>query len=126
MKKIIIIIVAILIFAFAGAFAATQAPTTPTDKPQPQVSTVPTKAVMNDAGISYQGKEGVDALTLLKENNEVEQNASGLVTTIAGRKAEDSKREYWAFYINGKMAAVGPADYVTKDTDKLEWKVDNY
>ncbi len=75
---------------------------------------------------SYMGREGIDALTLLKEETVVDQEASGLVASINGRKADKSKREYWAFYVNRKMAEVGPADYVTKDTDKIEWKLKHY
>ena len=40
--------------------------------------------------------------------------------------AEESKKEYWAFYINGKMANVGAADYQTKEGDKIEWKIEKY
>lgn len=75
---------------------------------------------------SYQGMEGKNALTLLKEKAEVEQDSSGLVVSINGRKAESSKREYWAFYVNGELAPVGPADYKTKERDKIEWKIEKY
>lgn len=76
--------------------------------------------------ISYQGKNGKDALTLLKEQAKVEQDTSGLVVSINGRKSDSSKREYWAFYVNGKLAEVGPADYKTKDEDTIEWKMEKY
>lgn len=75
---------------------------------------------------SYQGKEGKDALTLLKGQTEVEQSSSMLVTSINGRKADDNKREYWAFYINGEASVVGPADYQTKNEDLIEWKIQTY
>lgn len=76
--------------------------------------------------LSYEGKKGIDALTLLKEQASVEQEASGLVVGINGRKASPDKREYWAFYVNGELAPVGPAQYITKDGDRIEWKVENY
>jgi hypothetical protein len=117
MKKIIIVVIAILIFAFA--------PTKNSELSQPQVSAAPSLPAQQ-ASITYNGKEGVDALALLKEQNTAEQNSSGLVTIINGRKAEDSKREYWAFYVNGEMATVGPGEYVTKDTDRIEWRVEKY
>lgn len=76
---------------------------------------------------SYQGEEGKDALYLLKLSAEsVEQNGTGLVIAINNRKADDSKKEYWAFYVNGKMAEVGPADYKTKNGDRIEWKIEKY
>ncbi len=76
--------------------------------------------------VIYQGLEGKDALTLLKQKAEVAQDNSGLVVAINGRKAESAKREYWAFYVNGKMAEVGPADYKTKEGDTIEWRISNY
>lgn len=75
---------------------------------------------------SYSGKDGIDALILLKQSAAIEQDTSGLVTIINKRKADASKREYWSFYINGKMSSVGPADYITKNSDILEWKVEIY
>lgn len=125
MKKIIIILVAVSLFGFAGLFAVTNAPTKSGEIKQPQVSVAPSIQVKQDT-ITYNGREDVDALTLLKENNTAEQNSAGLVTTINGRTADDSKREYWAFSVNGEMAPVGPAQYVTKATDKIEWKIEHY
>ena len=125
-KKAIIIIIFVAFFGLIGVFAVTNAPTKnePVQQTSQQVS--PSAAAVKTETFTYEGKEGQDALTLLKEKTTVEQNASGLVTAINGRKAEDSKKEYWAFYANGKMATVGPAEYVTKDTDKIEWKVEKY
>ncbi len=74
----------------------------------------------------YSGKEGVDALTLLKQQTSVEQNSTGLVTAINKRKADASNKEYWSFFVNGKMAEVGPADYLTKDSDQIEWRIETY
>ena len=74
----------------------------------------------------YNGKEGIDALTLLKEKTAVEQDKSGMVVSINGRKAESEKREFWGFYVNGEMAQVGSADFKTKDTDVINWKIENY
>jgi hypothetical protein len=93
---------------------------------------VPTPTVAQSQGkiaadiFRYQGKEGIDALTLLKQLTKVEQDSSGLVTSINNRKADTSKKEYWSFFVNNKMAEVGPADYVTKDTDQIEWKIQTY
>lgn len=75
---------------------------------------------------SYKGKNGVDALTLLKENAMITQDKSGLVIEIDNKQADSKKREYWAFYVNGKLAPVGPADYKTKDTDLIKWTIEKY
>jgi hypothetical protein len=73
---------------------------------------------------SYKGQNGKDALTLLKEKTTVEQNKSGLVVSIAGNKP--TGHNYWAFYVNGKYAQVGPAQYMTKNSDSIFWKVEKY
>ncbi|MBI2443286.1 MAG: DUF4430 domain-containing protein [Candidatus Levybacteria bacterium] len=75
---------------------------------------------------SYKGNEGKDALSLLKEKTKTEQNNSGLVVSINSRRADDAKKEFWAFYVNGKMAEVGPSEYITKDGDLIEWKIERY
>lgn len=85
----------------------------------------PTVAIKQET-FSYAGKDSADAFTLLKEKAPVEQDKSGLVVSINNRKADGGKHEYWAFYVNGKLAPVGPADYVTKDADKIEWKIETY
>ncbi len=85
-----------------------------------------TPTVVQEQIISYAGRDGVDALTLLKEKAPVQQDQSGLVVSINNRKADSGKREYWAFYVNGKLASVGPAAYKTKDGDRIEWKIEKY
>lgn len=78
------------------------------------------------ATIQYAGKDGTDALTLLKESHGVGTDASGMVTSIDGRKADPSRHEYWAFYVNGELASIGPKDYTSKSKDKLMWKIATY
>jgi hypothetical protein len=73
-----------------------------------------------------QGVPGKDALTLLKEHAQIQQDASGLVISINGRKADVKKHEYWTFFINGKMASVGPAAYQTQKIDSIIWKIGTY
>jgi len=82
--------------------------------------------VVENKNFEYKGKEGKDALSLLKEKTAVELNDKGMVVLINGRKAEAEKREFWGFYVNGKMAEVGAADFKTKDTDVINWKIENY
>lgn len=74
--------------------------------------------------LSYRGENGKDALTLLKQHASIEQDHSGLVVSIDGDKPTD--HTYWAFYINGKYANVGPASYVTKNSDVITWKIEKY
>lgn len=86
---------------------------------------VVTAAVAKDS-FTYAGQEGVDALALLKKQASVTLAASGLVTDINGRTADNAKHEYWEFFINGKSSDVGPKSYVTKKGDVLTWKIATY
>ena len=79
-----------------------------------------------ESSFSYAGEDGKDALTLLQEKTTIEQEDSGLVSSINGRMAEAKKREFWSFYINGKMSQVGPAEYITKNGDTIEWRIETY
>jgi hypothetical protein len=81
-------------------------------------------------GVSYAGVEGKTALELLKEKdpNMVTkgEGANAYVTTINGYTAKDAKKEYWAFYVDGKLSDTGAGAYTTKAGDKIEWKIATY
>jgi hypothetical protein len=74
----------------------------------------------------YSGKNGIDALTLLKQKTSVELATSGIVISISGREVDSNQHEFWSFYINGEPAQVGPASYITKDNDIINWKIEKY
>jgi hypothetical protein len=76
--------------------------------------------------MQFSGENGVSALDSLKKIVPVEQDISGMVVSVNGRKADAKKHEYWAFYVNGKLANIGPKDYITKKTDTIQWKIDKY
>lgn len=115
MKKILIIIILILAVFFVLGFNAKQK------------ETVNTQIVLPvSAAVSYKGEAGKDALTILKQKFSVSQDNSGMVNAIDSRKADGAKHEYWAFFVNGKMASVGPADYKTTNSDSIEWKIEKY
>ncbi len=76
--------------------------------------------------ISYDGKEGIDALSILKEKYPVEFQISefgSFVTSINGQSAETNKN-FWAFYVNGMLADKAADKFITKNTDKIEWKLE--
>lgn len=75
--------------------------------------------------IEYSGRDGVTALDLLKEQEEVEEQG-GYVTAINGRAATEENREYWAFYLNGQLSQLGAEQYVTNDSDEIVWKIEKY
>lgn len=89
-------------------------------------ATVGTISITQNKNFSYKGEAGKDALTLLKKQAKTGLDEAGMVNAINGRKADLSKHEYWAFYVNGKMTSVGPAAYITKQSDKIEWKIERY
>lgn len=121
MKKYLLI-AAIAIVGLGGfLFIKENSQTAPTSS---SASVAPTTSQANT--LSYVGKAGKDAIALLKEKGTIEQDKSGLVISINGRAADSAKREYWAFYVNGKLADKGPAEYQTADTDTVEWKIETY
>lgn len=72
---------------------------------------------------------GKTALDLTKEKANIKtkgEGANAYVTEINGITAQVSKKEYWAFYVNGKMAEVGAGSYQLKEGDKIEWKIEKY
>jgi predicted Holliday junction resolvase-like endonuclease len=78
-------------------------------------------------------KQNIDknttALSLTKEKAVIKTKGEGVnayITAINGKVAEDLKKEFWAFYINGKMAEVGAGSYQLKAGDKIEWRLANY
>jgi len=76
---------------------------------------------------SYEGREGVDAMTLLKEKFEVRTKDFGpglgeFVEAIEGITPDSD--EFWAFIVNGEAATVGASQYVTKNGDLIEWRLE--
>jgi len=72
---------------------------------------------------------GKTALDLTKEKADIKtkgEGTSAYVTEINGVMAQDAKKEYWAFYVNGKMATVGAGSYKLKSGDKIEWRIEKY
>lgn len=76
--------------------------------------------------IFYTGQDGRTALDILKTFHSVETKSFGgvgeYVTVIDGVDAGTS--HFWALYVNGGMSQVGADTYVTKDTDIIEWKLE--
>jgi len=78
--------------------------------------------------ITYDGKEGVTALALLKQKAKIVTSGTGegaFVTSINGLAAKE-KNQYWAFNVNGEPAVVGAGSYVTKNSDVITWKLSSF
>jgi hypothetical protein len=78
---------------------------------------------------SYPGVEGKTALDLLSSRAAIQikgEGANAFVVAINGRVADDSKKEFWSFYVNGEQSQVGAGGYTTKSGDKILWKIETY
>ena len=74
-------------------------------------------------------KVGTTALHILSSTHKVIINGkkeNAFVTTIDGRVASGTDKEFWAFYVNGKQAPVGAGSYYVKNNDTIEWKIETY
>lgn len=84
--------------------------------------------IANEKTVTYKGQEGKTALELLKNTAKVETSGTGensFITTINGIAA-NSKNEYWSYTINGILASVGAATYITKDSDIIKWAITSF
>jgi hypothetical protein len=54
------------------------------------------------------------------------EGESTFITGLGGRSADDQKREFWEFLVNGEQAEVGAGSYAIQNNDKIEWKISNY
>jgi hypothetical protein len=76
---------------------------------------------------SYEIKEGTTALELLKSTHTVETKEfvgiGAYVTSVNGNK-ETTGKNFWALYVNGKQSQVGASEYIVKNGDKIEWKLE--
>jgi hypothetical protein len=116
--KAIILSTAILVAA-AGISTVAYVANSPSHKVD-----VSTNSQNQTVYIKYTGQSGVDALTLLKKHASIQTkhySFGDLVTSINGTAGNGPK--YWTFYLNGKEASVGAGSYVTKSTDKIEWRL---
>ncbi len=74
--------------------------------------------------ISYSGKNGVNAFSLLQKYAKVQSkhySFGEFVTSINGEAGNGPK--YWTLYVNGKQATVGASAYITKNSDTVTWKL---
>jgi hypothetical protein len=81
--------------------------------------------------LAYEGRDGSTVLELLRAatHGNIEVVGSGdssFVVAINGRVASDARREFWALYVNGRLAAVGAGALVTSEGDEIEWRLERY
>jgi Domain of unknown function (DUF4430) len=74
--------------------------------------------------IAYEGEDGKTALEILKARARVRTSASRmgeLVEEING--VNNGNGYYLIYYVNGAKAKAGAGNYVTKNGDRIEWKL---
>ena len=123
------ILVLIILAIFAGySFYQTKLLSTKKSIAQ-QILTVYLKTSGQKDFIKQEIISGKTVLDLTKEKANIKTKGEGInayVTEINSKEALNSKKEYWAFYVNGKMAEVGAGSYKLKNNDKIEWKIEKY
>ena len=116
MKKISIVI-AILVVIAGGIFGYRH------EKNHSNSSTSAAVATSAPSSISYVGVDGKNALDLLKAKHKVDVKTSSYGDYVQGIDGvEGDADHFWSFYVNGSLASVGAGAYVSKSTDKIEWK----
>ena len=129
-KKQLLALLVVSVIAIGGIYVFDGAK----DKPASTADAVTTSQVATASisadgkTASYMGVDGKTALELLKSYTKSDTKTfSGLgeyVVSINGLVSDDGKN-YWSFYINDVAAQVGAGDYVTKSTDKIEWRLED-
>ena len=69
------------------------------------------------------------ALDLLNKEFQTQtkgEKENAFVIKISDRIADETKREFWAFYVNGKQSQVGAGSYILMAGDKIQWKIEKY
>jgi hypothetical protein len=125
-KKLLIIALALVAVAAGGlAWTLSQPDKANTNKTNQSPAASPAKTTEQSIEpVAYDGQEGKNALELLQQHATVVTKDSSYgpyVDSINGVRG-GANGKYWAFYVNGQMAAVGAADYATKPGDSIEWK----
>jgi len=75
--------------------------------------------------VSYNGQDGKTALQLLEQKFLVVTKGTPgneTVFNINGLAADPSQA--WNLYVNGKKIATNAAEYKTKSSDKIEWRLE--
>ncbi len=77
--------------------------------------------------VEYSCQTGLTPFKILSERYKIEyekQDLGPLVISINEQKPNGN--EYWAFYIDGKMAPVGADNYQCQRDEKIEWKLEKF
>ncbi|MCL4363786.1 DUF4430 domain-containing protein [Patescibacteria group bacterium] len=128
-KTLVVIAVIFVVLVGFGWSVKRQYPARQTQSPSKRLIGVQMKLADETDFKNFNVPDGQTAFDLLNNRDKVVftgKGSSAYVTSINGKEASASKREYWAFYVNGKLADVGAGSYQLKAGDKIEWKIEKY
>lgn len=134
MKKTIVTAALVAVISVAGFSVYNLSQNKTKDKVQPVATEQTTQAEQqikfsNDGkSVAHDGVADKTALETLKSLTFVGTKATSfgeMVISINNREA-DSSSEYWAFYVNGKLASEGAGTYKAVSGDKIEWRLEKF
>ena len=131
MKKLTIGLLLLLII-FSGFYLNKNRNTSQTNTRQTETSNMMIVYQKINAEKDYQKiiiEPKSTALELLKKTSQIRIEGEGknaFVTEINNQQANSIKKEFWAFYLNGKSAPVGAGSYELQPGDQIEWKIETY
>ncbi len=95
---------------------------TQSDQKNEEIKSVPVTYV------KYDGVEGKNALELLQASHQVATKefpgVGAYVVGIDGNES-DTINNFWGFYVNGQQSPIGASQYVSKNGDVIEWKLES-
>lgn len=129
MKKfnnLIVVVLIVAIAVFGAWFVWPKSAPAPQNQPSQTQTAEKIDVTADGKTVNYTGKDGQTALAVLQSLTQVtsEDSAYGkMVTGINGVTAEKNKT-YWAFYVDGAYANEGAGTFITKNGQKLQWKLE--
>jgi len=114
-RRILVILIVVAVAIITWSVAAKKS----SDELSGSAANVESAASENQADtIAYQGEDGKSAMELLRRSHQVEGDT--FVTAIDGKVSDAG--HFWGYYVNSAMAQVGANEYITKNSDTIEWR----
>jgi hypothetical protein len=133
LKRIETFVIVVIIAVIGVAYAFMQNPAKNSNPQEAQTAQTEQQGqeervqLVPGSSIQYQGVDGKNAVELLKLNHRVTtKEFSGMGEYVVGINGveSDSANNFWSFYVNGQQSPVGASQYITKNGDILEWKLE--
>ena len=130
MKKLILgFILSSFLMVGTACSTNTENTTTATSSSQKQTELNVTVTLIEDekeiTSKEVTASEKDSVLDILKANFDVKEDG-GFVTSIDAKEQDTKANKYWMYYINDKEADKGAADMTVSDSDKIEWRLNEF